>query len=137
MAISRKPLGAPLRRWAPESRVGARLRFNIRCCAIISGLVSLGLYTLAAASLRAEEAAPPEQPEAQPLSISPDAPAAPPQGAPGKPRASRPGKAGRPIAGRRAPTRANTNSNRIMAAIDDINRRPVIHTWSYKLTEVA
>jgi len=26
---------------------------------------------------------------------------------------------------------------RIMAAIDDINRRPVIHTWSYKLAEVA
>ena len=26
---------------------------------------------------------------------------------------------------------------RIMAAIDDINRHPVIHTWSYKLTEVA
>jgi hypothetical protein len=26
---------------------------------------------------------------------------------------------------------------RIMAAIDDINRHPVIHTWSYKLAEAA
>ena len=26
---------------------------------------------------------------------------------------------------------------RIMAGIDDINRHPVIHTWSYKLAEVA
>ena len=26
---------------------------------------------------------------------------------------------------------------RIMAGIDDVNRHPVIHTWSYKLAEVA
>jgi hypothetical protein len=26
---------------------------------------------------------------------------------------------------------------RIMAGIDDVNRYPVIHTWSYKLAEVA
>src|SRR5882672_12066663 len=26
---------------------------------------------------------------------------------------------------------------RIMAGIDDVNRHPVIHTWSYKLTEAA
>jgi hypothetical protein len=26
---------------------------------------------------------------------------------------------------------------RIMAGIDDVNRRPVIHTWSYKLAEAA
>jgi len=24
-----------------------------------------------------------------------------------------------------------------MAGIDDVNRHPVIHTWSYKLAEVA
>jgi hypothetical protein len=26
---------------------------------------------------------------------------------------------------------------RIMAAIDDINRHPVVHTWSYKLDQAA
>lgn len=26
---------------------------------------------------------------------------------------------------------------RIMAGIDDVNRHPVIHTWSYKLAEAA
>jgi hypothetical protein len=26
---------------------------------------------------------------------------------------------------------------RIMAAIDDVNRHPVVHTWSYKLAEAA
>jgi hypothetical protein len=26
---------------------------------------------------------------------------------------------------------------RIMAGIKDVNRRPVIHTWSYKLAEAA
>jgi hypothetical protein len=26
---------------------------------------------------------------------------------------------------------------RIMAGIDDLNRYPVIHTWSYKLAEAA
>jgi len=26
---------------------------------------------------------------------------------------------------------------RIMAGIDDVNRHPVIHTWSYRLTEAA
>ncbi|MET4328702.1 hypothetical protein ABIB80_004537 [Bradyrhizobium sp. i1.15.2] len=26
---------------------------------------------------------------------------------------------------------------RIMAGIDDVNRPPVIHTWSYKLAEAA
>jgi hypothetical protein len=26
---------------------------------------------------------------------------------------------------------------RIMAGIEDVNRRPVIHTWSYKLAEAA
>ena len=32
----------------------------------------------------------------------------------------------------------NTNSKqRIMAGIDDVNRHPVIHTWSYKLAEAA
>src|SRR6202030_420680 len=27
--------------------------------------------------------------------------------------------------------------DRIMAAIDDVNRHPVVHTWSYKLAEAA
>jgi len=27
--------------------------------------------------------------------------------------------------------------DRILAAIDDINRHPVVHTWSYKLDNVA
>ena len=27
--------------------------------------------------------------------------------------------------------------DRIIAAIDDINRHPVVHTWSYKLNEAA
>jgi hypothetical protein len=26
---------------------------------------------------------------------------------------------------------------RIMAGIDDVNRNPVVHTWSYKLAEAA
>jgi hypothetical protein len=26
---------------------------------------------------------------------------------------------------------------RVMAGIDDVNRHPVIHTWSYKLAEAA
>jgi hypothetical protein len=26
---------------------------------------------------------------------------------------------------------------RIMAGVNDVNRYPVIHTWSYKLAEVA
>jgi hypothetical protein len=27
--------------------------------------------------------------------------------------------------------------DRILAAIDDINRQPVLHTWAYQLDEVA
>jgi hypothetical protein len=27
--------------------------------------------------------------------------------------------------------------DRIMAAMDDINQHPVVHTWSYKLDEAA
>jgi hypothetical protein len=27
--------------------------------------------------------------------------------------------------------------NRILAAIDDLNRDPVVHTWTYKLNEAA
>jgi hypothetical protein len=30
-----------------------------------------------------------------------------------------------------------SRQQRIMAGIDDINRYPVIHTWSYKLAEAA
>jgi hypothetical protein len=31
----------------------------------------------------------------------------------------------------------NELKQRIMAGIDDVNRHPVIHTWSYKLAEAA
>jgi hypothetical protein len=28
-------------------------------------------------------------------------------------------------------------TDRVMAAIDDINQHPVIHTWTYRLNEAA
>jgi hypothetical protein len=31
----------------------------------------------------------------------------------------------------------NSRVPRIMAGIEDVNRHPVIHTWSYKLAEAA
>ena len=34
-------------------------------------------------------------------------------------------------------TFAGEMKERIMAGIDDVNRHPVIHTWSYKLAEAA
>src|SRR5262245_18696009 len=34
-------------------------------------------------------------------------------------------------------TSKHERKERIMAGIDDVNRRPVIHTWSYKLAEAA
>ena len=34
-------------------------------------------------------------------------------------------------------TSKNGLKQRIMAGIDDFNRHPVIHTWSYKLAEAA
>jgi hypothetical protein len=35
------------------------------------------------------------------------------------------------------PRRVQQLKDRIMAAMDEFNRHPVVHTWSYKLDKVA
>jgi hypothetical protein len=45
-------------------------------------------------------------------------------------------KHGTPSQANRGPKNPS-RSQRIIAGIDDVNRHPVIHTWSYKLAEAA